>query len=153
MVLSNLSTRDLIRSLTVSKYWRDMILHRKSKELRRILFLETAAPREYLKLLIWKPAIVREPDEHSIPIVEMHPILLSGCVLGAETYAFTSVRRDDIRAVPPSTYLFRQPVEEIQFGKSMGGNIVRSPGGVTFGTLQEELVKHSYGTRCWIFVK
>jgi hypothetical protein len=50
MVWSALSTKDLTRCLTVSKHWRDMILHPKSKKLHRILFLESVPPqtRAYL---------------------------------------------------------------------------------------------------------
>jgi hypothetical protein len=161
MILSHLSTRDLTRSLVVSKHWHDTILNPKSKSLRRILFLEPAKARNHLEYTTnadpryyedtdkyaspYKPIFVREPNRNSRPIVEIHPLLLLGSDLEGKTFLRTGpTHRRLIRSIPPSTYLFQPPLEEVtvicrssrkcQWTHSCSVRI-RCAGGVTFGTL------------------
>lgn len=164
MILSHLSIRDLTRCLTVSKHWRDMILDPRSKELRRILFLEPAQkakhhleytnadPRYYQDNFspLHQPTIVREPNQNSRPILEVHPILLPGSDLACKTFVrtgFTHLRL--IQSVPPETYLFQPPLEEVGIIcrssrcriKHSCRRRLRCAGGVTFGALFERLDK------------
>lgn len=154
MILSHLSTRDLTRALTVSKHWRDVMLDPKSKELRRILFLEPSEATEYLEyrtafrrkyymsICNSFPVIVHEPSKKSKLVVEVHPILLPYCDRDNTTrVSVWSMYRDYIRSVPPPTYLFQPPLDEVFLYDIPRGapSIIRAEGGVTFGALLEEL--------------
>jgi hypothetical protein len=153
MILTHLSTRDLARSLTVSKHWRDVILDPRSKELRRILFLEPSQAREYLLYSIdtdpkcykdgsrkWQPTIVHEPSLGSKQIVEIHPALLPahGFTL-LEGMFSAALRCDQIRSVPHSTFLFQPPFEVIIFAANGTLWSHRKTGGVTFDSRFEDL--------------
>ena len=111
MILSHLSTRDLTRSLVVSKHWHDTILNPKSKSLRRILFLEPAKARDHLEYTTkadsryyedtdkhaspYKPILVREPNQNSRPIVEIHPLLLLEATLKVKLFFLQGPRTVD----------------------------------------------------------
>lgn len=153
MILSHLSTRDLTRALTVSKHWHNVILDPKSRDLRRILFLEPAEATEYLDVRNYfyprhykgkrdgYPAIVHEPSDGSKLIVEVHPVLLPHCGRYNTTRIYMRhVHLGDLRSVPPSTYLSQPPLEQINLNSSTGTlSTVQAAGGVTFGALLEDL--------------
>jgi hypothetical protein len=87
---------------------------------------------------------VSEPgdSQYSVPIVEIHSILLPYCDLRFEASISTSeVLCTHIRSVPPSTHLFQPPVEKIFIRQPTKPFWVRKEGGVTFGTLHEELAR------------
>lgn len=151
MILSNLSTRDLTRALTVSKHWGVVILDPKSKELRRILFLkpvQATEDLEYRRVIRRRdykgkregyPAIVREPVDGSRTMIEVHPSLLPYCRRNTAWIDVPNMCRERIRSVPSSTYLFQPPLKAWVCWEPRGDQIVRSAAVVTFGDLFEEL--------------
>jgi len=152
MILSYLQTKHLTRVLTVSKYWQQSILG--SRILRRQLFLEAALATEHLDYVQGRdgeriPCILRKPSKSSIPILEPHPVFLSG---GARFETITEkdiwigqVPCESVRIIQPSTFLFQPPVAGVfityftREPDAFSGGHLQCRGGATFGALQEEL--------------
>jgi hypothetical protein len=157
MILAYLSIKDLTRSLAVSKHWYATILG--SLALRRILFLEPDHIRSEYLHVAWgtrecRATLIREArDEHSLTIVEAHPVLK---IISDDPRRIvrSSVHTDRIlcsslQAVHPSTLLFQPPGETVyatlipgQMGRGRKSYlrrfVVERTGGVTFGALLTE---------------
>jgi hypothetical protein len=158
MILAYLSIKDLTRSLAVSKHWYATILG--SLALRRILFLEPDHIRSEYLHVAWgtrecRATLIREArDEHSLTIVEAHPVLK---IISDDPRRIvrSSVHTDRIlcsslQAVHPSTLLFQPPGETVyatlipgQMGRGRKSYlrrfVVERTGGVTFGALLTEM--------------
>ena len=152
MILSHLSTRDLTRSLSVSKHWNGTILD--SRELRRILFLEPAPAKEHLQHKPWykvkqsrypekcrmQPVIIHEPSKTSKIVVEPHPVIASACDLKSRIRQdVRGLSLEELKTVSPSTLLFQPPLENISV--HYGVVEIPDPPGVTFGAIVEGFEK------------
>lgn len=164
MTLSHLSTKDLTRCLTISKYWKDSILG--SLVLRRKLFLEPVPDKEWEYLeyadeeedwdltCLWippayAPSLVRAPTKRgcSLTIVEPHPIILPKINNVTPTYVESDhMPCDRLRTVPPETFLFQPPgFEELTVEYKWGHprykrlSYIESARGVTFGDILKSL--------------
>jgi len=146
MVLSHLSTRDLTRSLSVSKQWHMTILS--SMELRRILFLEPVPVKEHLEHKPWykakrtryrekcriQPVIINEPNERSKIIFEPRPVVAPACDLESKVrQGIRGLSLEELKAVSPSTLLFQPPLEDVSV--HYGLVQIPDPQGVTFGAI------------------
>jgi hypothetical protein len=137
--MSNLSTRDLTRTLWLSKQWQAAVLS--SIDLRRILFLSHASNISYLELSDYGvESIVHQPSDRSLKIVEPHPVLWRRWKRGWVTdVAMDSVRWWELATVSPSTFLFQPPIVSIRISHRLRKVCIQRAEGVTFGAVIEAL--------------
>ena len=122
MIFSYVSTKELSRSLLVSKHWQSAILS--SIILRRKLLLELDPKHEYLSYGTGASKIdTREsPDlSHQLTlnridrlIHEPHPVLLpyskSDLLFNLEV---SDIPHEALRSVHPATFLFQPPLNDV----------------------------------------
>jgi len=94
----------------------------------------------------WQPTIVHEPRLQSRQIVEIHPTLV------LEGSFSVAVRCDQIRSMPRSTFLFQPPVEVIHFTSARTLYSHQKTGGVTFGSLFDDLTRQKLKSEFMIVV-
>lgn len=153
MIFSYVSTKELARSLVVSKHWQSAILS--SLILRRKLLLDWDPKIEYLSYRTsasrgdhrQSPDLSNQPSLARINKVihAPHPVLLP-CSKSDLRFdlEITDIPYEVLRGVHPATFLFQPPLNDIQLyyaGYAVGpvGLIIKREGGVTFGELIEEL--------------
>jgi hypothetical protein len=140
MILSFASTKDLIRSLAVSKHWQRSILG--STALRRKLFLDPEPKTEYFSIKF--SVFHRERNDTSRSIHEPHPMLLSYISPTARTcLQVNEIPTESFRTIHPETLLFQPPLDRIQVDCSRHEvlTLLTSTDGVTFGDVVEGLDK------------
>jgi len=151
MILLYLSTKDLTRALTVSKYWQKSILG--SVTLKRILFLEAAPKKEFLRMVLdedrnWVSSLLDKPEKNCKVITEPHPMLAPYINRYEPTGTYLSIAAvpcDTLRTVHPSAFLFQPPLKNIEMAylklsahcEHWGRG--RYPGGATFGDLLKKV--------------
>lgn len=133
MILGNLSTRDVTRTLSISKQWHGAILS--SPKLRRILFLSCALEKDHFTF-----THPRDSIQHSALVVQPHPVLLKEWDRGyRQCVRIGWIHIDELNTVPPSTLLFQPPLTEIMVLHRLRWVTIRQNEGVTFGTVVETL--------------
>lgn len=122
-----------------------------SAKLRCKFFLEPAPGKEYLQ---WpelvdlcrygqypvrlQPTLIHQPTERSVPIVQLHPVLLKHPTFGSMW--MLSIHRDELVSVPPPTLLSQPPTMTVNLGhRLLPGITLHCPSGVTFGGVIEAL--------------
>jgi len=141
MILSFASTKDLTRSLAVSKHWQRSILG--STALRRKLFLDPEPKTEYFSIKF--SVFHREKnDDTSRSIHEPHPLLLPYISPTARTcLQVNEIPTESLRTIHPETLLFQPPLNRIQVDCSRHEalTILTNIHGVTFSDVVEGLDK------------
>lgn len=141
MILSFTSTKDLTRSLAVSKHWQRSILG--STALRRKLFLDPEPETEYhsIKFSVFHR---EKNDDTSRSIHEPHPLLLPYISPTARTsLQVKEIPTEYFRIIHPETLLFQPPLSRIQVdcARHEALTILTNTHGVTFGDVVEGLDK------------
>lgn len=156
MILSHLSSKSLTRALTVSKYWRQVILG--PVELRRSLFLEPSSDKTFLQLTntqLWNFTITslrlsRTPSQSSRIVVKAHPVLMlmkpiqsmssRGPVRQDSNSSTThAISKDAMQRMPSSTLLFQPSSLSVKVSYLGHSFVLEAQGGLTFGALAEGL--------------
>ncbi|TLD08167.1 hypothetical protein E2P81_ATG10478 [Venturia nashicola] len=126
-ILTHLPIKDLTRALTVFQQWRKVVIG--SIKLRRTLFLEPCQAKDYLS-----------PGENKYaPVERRKPNIVHERVVGLPSPRYLSTTAEKLKAVSPSTLLFQPPVEQIRIHSGLFHKVTNCTGGVTFGTLIEEV--------------
>lgn len=162
MIFSYVSTKELARSLVVSKHWQSAILS--SIVLRRKLLLNFDPKHEYLSYGTGasrgdnrqSPDLSNQPTLTRINrlIHEPHSALLSYSKSDLSfDLEITDIPYEALRSVHPATFLFQPPLNDVQLyceGYKVGpvGTILRREGGVTFGEVLEE-IDEMHKLRVW----
>lgn len=128
-----------------------------STKLRRKLFLEPVATKEYFEGIeeeqVRNPRSTLEPAigelRYTITrmVVEAHPVLMAGLDSEIDDRIELELPSlEKLQAVPPSTLLFQPPLETVHFCSECGLMHKHSPTGLTFGMVVDasKLLKESF---------
>jgi hypothetical protein len=139
-IMRDLTTRDLTRTLSVSKQWNGAIAS--STELRRKLFLlPSREEKSYFQCNYPDPdTIVSQPSDSSKLIVEPHPIIAPYRRRGwSECVAIDWMKCYKLTMVPPATFLCQPPVEKVLIVHRRREVWIQREEGLTFGAVVENL--------------